>query len=177
MKLANKLLIAATVAIVAQVAAAEDSYLYWMVDPTVAYSTGEKVDFAYARVNFGGTLNESTGNVSDGTWLTMYSGGTSTGALAMNSAVATGGATLWGVVPEGYADSASFIFELYNESYGVVGWNSVTASDLASYLGTASTPASSAYTLAQVVPEPTSGLLMLFGLAGLALRRKRRTLA
>ena len=175
MKLANKLLIAATVAIVAQVAAAEDSYLYWMVAPTVAYSTtGDKVDFAYARVNFGGTLSESTGNVSGGTWLTMYSGGTSTGATAMESNVATGGATLWGVVPGEYAGTDSFIFELYNDSYGVVGWNSITADALANYLGTASTPASSAYTLAQVVPEPTSGLLMLFGLAGLALRRKRR---
>lgn len=174
MKLINKLLIAATVAIVAQVAAAEDSYLYWMVDPNVTYSTGGTVDFAYARVNFGGTLSESTGNVSGGTWLTMYSGGTSTGATAMNSTVATAGATLWGVVPEGYASTDSFIFELYNDSYGVVGWNSITAGALASYLGTASTPASSAYSLTQVVPEPTSGLLMLFGLAGLALRRKRR---
>ena len=173
MKLINKLLIAATVAIVAQVAAAEDSYLYWMVDQNVAYSTGGNVEFAYARVNFGGTLNEASGAVDGGTWLTMYSGGTSTGATAMNSTVATGGATQWGVV-QGYTSTDSFIFELYNESYGVVGWNSVTASDLAKFLGTASTPASGSYMLTQVVPEPTSGLLMLFGLAGLALRRKRR---
>lgn len=32
---------------------------------------------------------------------------------------------------------------------------------------------SSAYTTSQMVPEPTSGLLMLLGMAGLALRRRR----
>ena len=31
----------------------------------------------------------------------------------------------------------------------------------------------SAYTTSQMVPEPTSGLLMLLGMAGLALRRRR----
>ena len=172
MKLINKLLTAATVAIVAQVAAAEDSYLYWMVDPNVTYSTGGTVDFAYARVNFGGTLDQLTGTVDGGTWLTMYSGGVATDANAMKKTVATGGATQWGVVPSG--STASFIFELYNDTYGVVGWSEILASALANNLGTASSPASSAYTLSQVVPEPTSGLLMLFGLAGLALRRKRR---
>ena len=31
----------------------------------------------------------------------------------------------------------------------------------------------SAFVVSQVIPEPTSGLLMLFGLAGLALRRRK----
>lgn len=167
----NKLLLAVTAAIAAQVATAEDSFLYWMVSPDVKLA-GENDDFSYARVNVGGTLTETTGDVAGGTWLTLYSNGLAQGT-AMNRAVATGGATQWGVIPSDYESSTPFIFELFNSNYGAVGWNAVTAGELAKYIGTASNPATGAYSLTSVVPEPTSGLLMLLGVAGLALKRKR----
>ncbi len=173
MKLMNKLLLAVTAAIAVQVATAEDSFLYWMVSPDVKLA-GENDDFAYARVNVGGTLTEATGDVAGGTWLTLYSNGSAQDKVtAMSKAVATGGATQWGVIPSGYESSTPIIFELFNSNYEAVGWNAVTAGELAKYIGTASNPATGTYTLTSVVPEPASGLLMLLGLAGLALKRKR----
>ena len=64
------------------------------------------------------------------------------------------------IAHSGYADAATYLAGL-------------SASVVASYdgLDLMATPASQGYTSA--VPEPTSGLLLILGMAGLALKRKR----
>ena len=66
----------------------------------------------------------------------------------------------------------------YLENYATVDINSLggdgSASNLARYIGGVKANGNLAsWSSASSVPEPTSGLLMLVGLAGLALRRKR----
>jgi hypothetical protein len=70
----------------------------------------------------------------------------------------------------------SFLVELWNESDERVGYSDCSYADLANYIYNSTTGggSTSPMVVSQVVPEPTSGLLTLLGLAGLALRRKRR---
>ena len=80
-----------------------------------------------------------------------------------------------------YGASDSFVLEL--ASWGGSSWETVGSSDVFTYgqlsefltawqANASSVPSQKVWT-PYVVPEPTSGLLMLLGIAGLALRRKR----
>ena len=80
------------------------------------------------------------------------------------------------------SNSYDFYIELFNAttgtegSYGnAIGWENVSVSDLSSYLSSSwqDAMAKGAVSASNVVPEPTSGLLLLMGGALLALRRKR----
>lgn len=81
----------------------------------------------------------------------------------------------------GYASGYSFLMELayWDGSAGTtVGKSGTFAfSDLSAYMtsvpGGSGIPTQGVFAPTFTVPEPTSGLLMLLGLAGLALRRKR----
>lgn len=166
MKIKN-LVIAATLAITASGAfAAADSYLYWMVDKSVHnLISGESTSYSYATVSL------------DGTYLSPYVGETasSTYGVGANQDRSTT-PYYWGVFESGN----TFLFELWNYVQGgddtIAGFRYVPYSELSAYIATTggqSTPLSTPYGLTGVVPEPTSGLLMLFGLAGLALRRRK----
>ena len=81
----------------------------------------------------------------------------------------------------GYASGYSFLMELayWDEGVGaaVVGKSGTFAfSDLSAYMtsvpGGSGIPTQGVFAPTFTVPEPTSGLLMLLGLAGLALRRR-----
>jgi hypothetical protein len=54
-----------------------------------------------------------------------------------------------------------------------VAWQSYTSSQIASYIITESSGSGDTLYITQVIPEPTSALLLLFGLAGLAIRRRK----
>lgn len=147
---------------------AEDSYLYWMVDDTV-YNTlsNTPVEWDTARVSADG----------GSTYLTWYTGtGVSSGSQSVGQLAGGGSADLyWGTFG---STAQTFLFELLKDNE-VVGTQTATYAALSTlgaiWTGSDTTPSgATAYVLAGVVPEPTSGLLMLFGLAGLALRRKRR---
>ena len=170
MKLTKKLMMAAVVAFVAQgaFAVAVDSYLYWMVDSEILNSSSQAVTWDYVKVSYG-----------DGDhYLSLYKDGVDTGITALDYDPATAGVAngWWGVF--NYSEGSEFLFELYRDDI-LVGtqnesWESMLAhiSQGAASTATGATP----YVLSGVnaIPEPTSGLLSLFGLAALALRRRRR---
>ena len=72
-------------------------------------------------------------------------------------------------------DSATFntfVVELWLNGVSVA-WQSYTSSQIASYIITESSGSGDTLYITQVIPEPTSALLLLFGLAGLAIRRRK----
>ena len=85
-----------------------------------------------------------------------------------SSAGVTGDTMFWVVFTEGSMDAGS-----------AIAWTAAT--DISAYDYEAGSPSPATFSLTSVpnsgtiagVPEPTSGLLMLVGLAGLALRRRR----
>lgn len=169
MKTTTKMVAFAAVLLAATVAKAEaDSYIYWMVGSDVNnLISGEAVNWNYARVRDGDTyLNWWAGDASDiassepgGTWLSgTVAGGTSD--------------LYWGTFD--YNDYNTLVFELYLDDT-LVGWSSAYQL-IPSSAVVRGTDASGVnpMVLTGVVPEPTSGLLSLFGLAALALRRRRR---
>ena len=154
--------LALSAALLSGSAAAADSYLYWMADDDITWDgTSTSVDYDYVRVSY------------DGTYLSPYVGGEKVEGTAMTKEGATSGASYWGDIAN-YAEGKEFLFELYNESREKVAWMSVLDDMSTHILGPDSTGVPTAYTLMSVVPEPTSGILSLFGLAVLALRRRRR---
>ena len=150
--------------LIANTLLAADSYLYWMVDPS-ASSTYE--DYVYATVK-----------IDDGSssYLQMYDPGTEE-LLAGDAGtrLVKGDSGYFGAFDAASMSGASFLIELWSSA----GEESIATATLAYSTAFASgaiyTPGASgggATPYAVVVPEPTSGLLLLLGMAGLALRRK-----
>ena len=181
-KLVKKMVAASVLAMVASTALAEvDSYLYWMVADNVVYWNGVNVgrtvkdvngEYAYASVKYSGT----------DTYLTWYTAaGTTADNYTKMGVNASGGtqAAYWGIDRD---IGTSLVFELYSMSGGqseLIGWldwdSGVPLAALAPYISTTleGTSGETPFVISGVVPEPTSGLLSLFGLAVLALRRKK----
>ena len=160
---------------------AEDvsSIMYWMVD-----SSKDDIAFSYAQL-VAGTVDGSGKfvQVSRSDELEIYPDGVGRGIAAI--AADEGGHTVSETASAlnngelyNYALNAySFAIELLNEDYGRVGISEAVAySDLTGYIQTVSGAKTGVWTVTSfvsAVPEPTSGLLTLCGLALLALRRKR----
>lgn len=151
-----------------------DSYLYWMIgDSPYVYGAGTTVSSLgdYKVQVYGGGLEADK-------LLNLYYApdGTSQG-----TSMAAGDAQGWGLYAavSGLDDSASIFVELLNAAdnkfMGIA--NLGTVGDLSNYIASFSgmdTPVVSAKAINSfTIPEPTSGLLMLFGCAALALRRRK----
>ena len=151
-------------------AMAEDYFLYWMVDDNAQLdgmdlSSGDY----YAKIKTAG-----------GDYLSLYTGpeyGSYGKEYGFNTDLNLPTfAGTWSDIPAG---TTSFIVELYNSTGSAAGswvgqatleWNSSNFT-----VGGTQTPPgwalASSFTAA---PEPTSGMLLLLGVAGLALRRKNK---
>ena len=155
----TKAIAAMALAFAANVALADaDSYLYWMLGDDIKNNLGgDTVDYSYAKVKYGDT------------YLNLYDGATAEGT-EISSAVADT-AYYWGKIS---STDSTFLFELYNDSDEKVGWLERSYASMLPYISDG-TSTYSAFSLASagVVPEPTSGLLSLFGIALLALRRRK----
>ena len=149
-------------------AADTDMYLFWMIDDEATFGGGTKTDLT------GYTARISDGN---GGFLNLYTkpGGTSyTGATGVDASIPFGYEMVAGI--GGYS-SGSFIVELLQGDDIVYQSESLSYGSLVQYMSSMSGMARPAETYAvtafTAVPEPTSGLLLLLGVAGLALRRKK----
>ena len=157
MKTLKFIVVAAAAIMLGSAMAAEDSYIYWMVSNAHYYEEpGYSIQFDYATIS-----------IDDGT----------TYLSPAQSADSTGYSTSGGVY-SGVFDSdsvKSFIVELWDDNDDRVGWMRYSASSLKDYFyqNAGAHGTGSPFMVSQVVPEPTSGLLMLLGMAGLALRRRR----
>lgn len=149
---------------------ADDQYLYWMV------ANDAKIDdagldagtyYAKARV----------GNEGSGSYLNFYNSPSSECVVDNTYTFNYGDAMPMFI---GLGDTKSFVIELYNSIAGdatPVGYVSITEALMANHLTAGGMTVVAGGPLAvgsfTAVPEPTSGLLLLLGVAGLALRRKK----
>ena len=151
-------------------AADTDAYLYWMVD----VSENKDYAFSYATIKVAG---------SD-TYLSMYTENSTTASGTRLYGAADSGnlTTDAGFTGVGGYSGSTFLVELWASGTGAdgsdtrVAWGSLAYSALSGYVYTEMGQGGAKpyeVTASQVVPEPTSGLLALLGLAALALRRKQ----
>ena len=161
----SKLITVLAFALAASAASATDSYLYWLIDG--ANYNGSAINFSYVTIS-----------ADDGeNYLSLYSPGTATSEtsyLLSNGANSSYGAPA-GIYAGFDGSVSSFLVELWSDSDVRVGWQSYGSGALADYIfnsttgGTSTTP----FAVSSVVPEPTSGLMMLLGIAALALKRRK----
>ena len=170
----KKLVLAAFVALSGSYLMAEDQYLMWMLGDTLSldgetYTLKENDSVRIAVADASGAATT--------TYLNLYGNpGETTFGQSTDAADAQIFSVLAGVTD--YSNS-SFVFELINGSDVVGQSGSVSYGALSSYISDmkfAHGSATGTYSVSSfsAVPEPTSGLLLLLGVAGLALRRKNK---
>jgi len=166
----KKLIFAALVATACSSLWAANS-LYWKVSN--ATIDGESSTFSYAQVavdGYGVYLRVPDELETDDA---VLSTGDGTGD-SMEAATAS-------VIPEGYGADNSFHVQLFDDQGTIIGYSDVMSYDALYTQGSIYESGSMAeagatpWTVSTFhsVPEPTSGLLVLLGFAGLALRRRR----
>lgn len=151
-------------------ASAEDMWLRWMIDESSTIDKGEIPETVYAKVK----------DVDNDTYLSIYTNpdrGSYYGdykAVDMSDSM-----PMFAGILSSTDVGSTFVIELYRDSNFTEGsWIgkslnfTVNSANLTSAGMTTASPAhASAFTS---VPEPTSGMLLLLGVAGLALRRKNK---
>lgn len=143
-------------------ALAEGEILYWQINNLQADAAG----YSYAQLYYSVDGGETGTSLDAAGWTYVKS---------VNAGSEIGAALASGMT----GDTVSFFVEYFNDANDKIGFSDATAwSALAEYVSSVQsnppTPQAGAWVPNfTAVPEPTSGLLMLLGLAGLALRRKR----
>jgi hypothetical protein len=177
------IVMAAMLGLMAWTGFADSSYLYWMVDvsETPAYS------FSYATIKGVGENGEESGFLSlyDGSISSPSYSGTqlaSTDADGMKTAKIFAGVDGYANVTDEHENS--FLVELWaagandGDAANRIAYGYLTYGDVKGFVVNQMSWSvlSQPYivTGAKLVPEPTSGLLMLFGFAALVLRRKQK---
>ena len=152
-----------------------DEYLYFMLGTPLTYDNGGGTlsadDYSFVMVAM-----SDDGETAD-EYLNLYGGG----GTAQGTALASGSdEPVYAALGGSLSPEDSILFEFWLESpegsFQRVAYHSAIVGDsLADYIASANRPVATPYVIGTVtaVPEPTSGMLVLWGLAGLALRRKR----
>ena len=170
----KKLIAFSVAAVLVTALRADYSSLYWTIN---AKDNLGAVPFDYAKVY---AVNNRTGS---GTYLNYVgANGVVDGQTEFGSDVYTSGNGL-ALAGESWAEITGemrsgdwlFSFLLYDQDGNEVGHSlrTYTFGDVANYVADFGTTPSGGALAVGVVPEPTSGLLLLLGFASLALRRKR----
>ena len=160
----------------------EDNYLYWMLT-TEAESNPYSVAFTSARiraVDVSQSVPTPTGDfLQNGNFDSLADWGTDVladGASGDNLWTGTSISPIFADLGEFASTAYGFVLELCNDSDEVIKSSSIIRyADLAEFITSSKDPdrRPERFSSWQVVPEPTGGLLVLLGLAGLTLRRKR----
>lgn len=171
-----RLALLAVAALFVRVASADMQVLYFMLDNPLSVEGGGTLsasDYSFAMVSL-----SDNGKDPKGDYLTLYGGGGEDLGTAVSS-----GSTAPLYVDLGNSPTGNILFEMWLESpegsFQRVAYHSALLEGLRQYIVSMDdmiqgmVPVAGAYGIAQVVPEPTSGLLVLLGAAVLALRRKR----
>lgn len=140
------------------------SYFYWQVDDSVA-------DFSYAQLRLSGGSQYFT--IGDTAYTKV--GAETTGGATLGQTTLAVAANLGSYASSEY----SFLVEVFGEDDGLLAFSDTFSYDEIAgsfvYSDMGSTLSGTAYGVSvSNVPEPTSGVLLLLGLAALGLRRKRR---
>ena len=166
----------AVVAVAMVCGSAAADYLYSMVKDAYYYFNGESADFDYLKVK------------GDGNDLDFYGAGESD-PVSFGPQISSDPSdrnSSYGAKDDAgfyvYDPTSSyqtFLFEMFNNgSDERVAWQEFSRDTLVAqgniYNSASDLSGQNALVVSSVVPEPTSGLLSLFGLAALALRRRKR---
>ena len=170
------------------VAVAEDSYLYWMIpkyaEGTQRGGTGISGEYKAKVVAFEGSEWAETG----GTYLDIWS--SANGGLGSLVSSAEGGAGVdvtintynvpyFAGVTDGIGMDWTYFVELYHDNKVVAHSEGLLYSEAGYAVFDGITMPTTQWMPAAFVPapEPSSGLLLLLGVAGLALRRRKQIAA
>ena len=164
----------AVVAVAMVCGSAAADYLYSMVKDAYYYFNGKSADFDYLKVKGDGNELEFYGvGESDSLGKKIYSDRNDSNS----SQGAQDDAGFYVYDPT--SSYQTFLFEMFNTgSDERVAWQEFSRNTLLAqgniYDSTSDHSGYNVLVVSSVVPEPTSGLLSLFGLAALALRRRKR---
>lgn len=163
----SKIAIASAVIVATSVASAD--YLYAMIKDAQSVYDGTSISFDYATFSI--PSQEGYLNISGGAGSGVTVSGT--GVASDDTDRSTGGAFYVG--GEGTTFN-TFLVELWlNDNDPTrVGWQQYSLAQVRDHIVTTTGGSSDKpLTITSVIPEPTSGLLLLLGMAGLALRRRK----
>ena len=158
--------------------AASADYLYGMIDDAYYYYNGENPTFNYFTVKGKPNDNKYTDALPIYTYTEQDDDYTTT-FPSDNTGHSSSGAPNDGFYVKFDGDATSyqtFLFEMFNNNATErVAWQEFTYKDVEKYVfnGDADQVPANPLVVSRVVPEPTSALLSLFGLAALALRRRK----
>lgn len=146
-------------------------WLYYMVDGAYSlYDNASELVFSYAQV---------TANNKDGTTqlLNIWEDGEDTGYASLYAPDGGGSSTKEAAYVGNFdsEDVSSFYVALFDDGDNEIGWQTYSIASTLKYIwsGAGSVSGGTPLVVSEVVPEPTSALLLLLGCSLLALRRSQ----
>lgn len=157
--------------------AADESFLYWMVD--TSDGTADKITYDSVQVR---AFKTDDGVDSPGSVLTLYYGNAIEAGTYVSAEDAIAGLPFYASLADAYGSSYSYVVELFNDSVKVgqsdtpLAYTTAAAQGYIAQMTSAGTlPAMSTWMAGgfTAVPEPNSAMLVILGCVALALRRRK----